>query len=435
MNRTVVFAAALAAMLAVVAPASRVGAQHNAYVTHGFPNVSGDVEYDGNDAGMAGMDGYYPGGGECCGDGGYPGYNECDPGCCDSGYGITWSDWCDWCCPGVGFGESRRWFFTADYLYVRANFSEAVAYVIQDDSGGPSLFTDTFHDLNFQHESSYRFGGGYKLGCCDEELRFLFTRMSSFANDFTNNPDAIGPFETSPGPGGTLEVDADVDAKSWDLEYAKTIPLGGTASCECGDACGCGDGYCGDPCGCGDAGCCPPPCPAWDLTWSGGLRFADVEWSRHYLGNNPQAEETRDALSTMDFEGGGPRFGLLGRRYFGQSNWCSAYLKGDVSLLWGHLQLNERRTTSDDDTGTPDVTIEQSAHFRNIIPVTEIEAGLSAQLASSSRLSAGYLFSAWHDLGFRDQFGWDPTLFLDTNYDDANILGFDGLFVRLDVGF
>ena len=49
-------------------------------------------------------------------------------------------------------------------------------------------------------------------------------------------------------------------------------------------------------------------------------------------------------------------------------------------------------------------------------------------------VSAGYLFSAWHDLGFRDQFDISDAGRIE--YDDtANILGFDGLFVRLEVGY
>ena len=85
------------------------------------------------------------------------------------------------------------------------------------------------------------------------------------------------------GDGGDLAresyfITADVDVKAFDLDYRKTIPLGGPACCECGDCCD----PCGDPCGCGDT-CCSPGCPAWDITWSGGLRFADVNWDRYYL--------------------------------------------------------------------------------------------------------------------------------------------------------
>ena len=92
---------------------------------------------------------------------------------------------------------------------------------------------------------------------------------------------------------------ADVDVKSFDLEFAKTIPLGGGGGCECGDPCGCGDA-CGSGCG----------CPAWDVTWSGGFRFADVDWNRTYTAVDDDEFVTTEAVSTMDFRGGGLRVGL-----------------------------------------------------------------------------------------------------------------------------
>jgi hypothetical protein len=345
-----------------------------------------------------------------------PGCNDCDYGCCDDCADVCEPGGSSWlrCC-GLGGGQGGRVFFFADYLYVRASFSEAIAYLEQDDNlPNPS---DTFHELNFQHESSYRFGGGYKLGCCDEELRFTFTRLNSYA-------DAVAPigsfvaYETS-SPDGPTFITADVDAKSFDLDYRKTIPLGGP---DCSDCCD----PCGDPCGCGDA-CCGPVCPAWDITWSGGLRFADVNWHRGYLAPGLTIEPFRQTSSSLSFDGGGPRVGLEGRRYFGQQRWCSAYLRGDISVLLGQMSQQVQRTDEQD------IVTTQTARGRRVIPVTEIEAGLSAQLTSSSRFSAGYLFSAWHDLGFRDQFNYVTQL--ESNYDDANILGFDGLFVRLELGY
>ena len=187
-------------------------------------------------------------------------------------------------------------------------------------------------------------------------------------------------------------INADVDAKSFDLDYRKTIPLGGLAMWRCGDEC------C-DPCGCGDA-CCAPACPAWDITWSGGLRFADVNWNRNYLAVDDSDERFRETRSTLSFDGGGPRVGLEGRRYFGMKQWCSVFLKGDISVLLGQMSQQVQRIDESDLLTT------QTARGRRIIPVTDIEAGASAQLTQYSMLSAGYLFSAWHDLGFRDQFNF-----------------------------
>src|ERR1700712_4823898 len=86
----------------------------------------------------------------------------CDaPSCgCDScGSGGGGGNFCGLCGPSGG-----QFFFTADYLKVRASFSEAIAKVEEDLATG----TDRFIPLDFGYESSYRFGGGYRLCCCGE---------------------------------------------------------------------------------------------------------------------------------------------------------------------------------------------------------------------------------------------------------------------------
>lgn len=374
------------------------------------------------------LDGYGPDG--YCDDGGYSEgcYGaECgwDDGCCDTcgGYG------CDGRCRGRGglgcilFGwicPPGRYFFTADYLYVRANFSEAVAYLEQDDQS-QNAGTDVFHELDFQYESSYRFGGGYRLGNCGEEIRFMFTRLSSDASDVAPSGSFL-PYSVTAPPEGQTFIDADVDLKTYDVEFVKTIPLGGRMGCECGGASGCGDA-----CGCGDG--CACDCPAWDITWSGGMRFADVDWNRSYAAVDEQDEVTAEADAVMDFRGGGVRMGLEGRRYFCRNGCLSVFLKGDISLLLGDLKLESTRVEQSD----PNITNTQTFSTRQIIPVTEVETGLTGHITCNTSITTGYLFSAWHDLGFRDEFNF-PTL-METRYDDANILGFDGFFARLEVAY
>jgi hypothetical protein len=365
-------------------------------------------------------DGYYPG---LSDDGGYSacGCNEnyCDQGCCDAQCGGTY------CGPsGLGLcNNGGQFFFTADYLNVRASFSEATAKVIETLNGTEG--TDEFVPLDFDFNSSYRFGGGYRLCCCGEEIRFLYTRMTSQADDTAVNGDLV-PIEASPPPGGQTLIHADVDAKSYDIEWAKTIPLGGCCCDSCGDACGSG---CAGGCG---SGCCRPCCPAWDITWSGGVRFGDVGWSRGFVANNVDGFTVTDARSTMNFQGGGLRAGLEGRRYFCKDGWLSLYGKGNISLLYGTVDIKTIRGTFDPSAG-PTAFNSQTFTNRQIIPVTDIEAGLTAQVTCHSAITAGYLMSAWHDLGARDQDQLNTLL--PVSYDDANILGFDGFFARVEVAF
>jgi hypothetical protein len=46
-------------------------------------------------------------------------------------------------------------------------------------------------------------------------------------------------------------------------------------------------------------------------------------------------------------------------------------------------------------------------------------------------MTAGYLMSAWHDLGFREH----DSVASEVLFDDANILGFDGFFARLEFAY
>jgi hypothetical protein len=316
---------------------------------------------------------------------------------------------------GLGGGQ---FFVTADYLNVHASFSEATAYVSQDLANG----SDQFIPLQFDYQSSYRVGGGWRSCCCGDQIRFMFTRLKSDAAD-TAFPGDIVPYEAAAPPGGQTNISANVDARMFDLECAKTIPLGGQCCGGCGDACG--DGCC-DPCG----SCCP----AWDLTWSGGIRWADVGWQRSYVAVDSTGFPVTDAEAGMNFEGGGIRTGLEGRRYFFSDGWLSIYGKGNISLLLGDVNVSSVRAVDDPSSlPSPDIVNTQTFRTRQIIPVTELEAGVTAQVSCNTAITAGYLFAAFHDLGFRDEH--ELNTLLPTTYDDANILGFDGFFARIEMGF
>lgn len=376
-----------------------------------YPSGSGDAGFMSN--------GYPQGGG--CADGQCSG--GCDQGYCGSG---CYSEPC--CDSSSGFWDAvgmddGQFFVTADYLNVRASFSEATAFVRQDLANG----TDQFIPLEFDYNSSYRIGGGYRSCCCGDQIRFMFTRMTSDASD-TAFPGDIVPYETAPPPGGQTNINASVDTRTIDLECVKAIPLGGQC-CECGDSC---SNCCQGGCGCGDA--CGKCCPAWDINWSGGVRWAEVGWQRSYVAVDSTDFPVTDSQVGMDFRGGGLRTGLEGRRYFFKDGWLSIYGKGDISLLLGDVNISSIRSVDDPSTAlSPDVTNTQTFRTRQIIPVTELEAGLTGQVTCHTAITAGYLFTAWHDLGFRDE--EELNTLLPLRYDDANILGFDGFFIRAEIGF
>jgi len=335
---------------------------------------------------------------------------------------------------GMGFlDRPGQFFFGAEYIYARASFSEALAYVLTDANnpqGG-----NEFVEYDFDYSSSYRFYGGYRVPDCGCEIVFGFSQFESDATaniDPTATQTVNGPYELD----GRQNNYANVRIRSYDLGLAKTIPLGGCyckGTPSCGDNCS-GDSCCGDSCDCGDAcggGC--GWCPFWDITWSAGVRFAEVGWGRNQVDlteGTPPPTINSTANTQLTFNGVGLRTGLLGRRYFGRKRRASIYAKGDISLLVGNMAIS---TITQDvaNVGPPIFSHFNSA--RRVIPVTEIEVGASAHLGDYVTLSSGYFIAAWHDLGMRDTYEFD--LFQLSHYDDANILGFDGFFARAEVAF
>ena len=363
------------------------------------------------------------------------GCDDCASGSCDSGdcYDCGGSSG-----GGLGLGNGflerpGQFFAGAEYIYARASFSEALAYVV-NDSNDPQGGQE-FVEYDFDYNSSYRFYGGYRFCDCGAELVFNFARYRSEA-DFNvqdtstlNTETILGPYEVNAPNGGFLQGDVDVDIQSYDVGIARTIPLGSPlcGSGGCGDSC-CGDGGCdcGDSCGSG-CGCW---CPAWDITWSAGARFADVSWARSQAGVFTNGNIDATSSTRLNFEGAGARIGLLGRRYIGRRGLASVYAKGDLSILVGDMDI---RTEGQEVANGDPVLRSHESSGRRVIPVTEIEAGLTAHLGDHISLSSGYFLAAWHDLGFRDTYNYG--LFQLSHYDDANILGFDGFFARAEVAY
>jgi len=346
---------------------------------------------------------------------------------------------------GLGLGSSLldrpgQFFAGGEYIYARASFSEALAYVVTDANANPAQGGPNFVEYDFGYNSSYRFFGGYRFTDCCAEITFNYARFQSDAA-FTAvegvGLEILGPYEVdAPGTGvnGVLSGAANVEINTYDISFARTIPLG-TLGCDtCVDSC-CDDGSlsCGDGCG----SCVT--CPAWDLTWSAGLRFDQVGWTRGLLATDNGGDQIDSASTRLNFEGAGMRAGLLGRRYFGRQGLISAYARGDISLLVGNMSISTS-TIQDPDGTAPIIAQSHRNSARRVIPVTQIEAGLTAHLSNNIQVSSGYFISVWHDLGMRDEYDFeDPgtggSQYQLSNYDDANILAFDGFFARAVVSY
>lgn len=343
-----------------------------------------------------------------CGTMGCSDCGGCDLGCYDGGC-------------GAGYGPRGQVFVGAEWLNVRAEFSEATAYREVDLAND----LETFHQFDMNYGSSYRIFAGYRLCDCGGEIRFTYTNFDS-DGQFNSGPNPslgtdgrtfFAPWELALGDDDILVGQASVNIDNYDIGFSKTIPLGCPLTCggcgECGDCC--------DP-------CCGPVCPAWDITWSGGIRIANVDSSLSYqtMRDVSNTAPPRSAVSSVNFDGVGLRFGLTGRRYFGRTGALSAYIKGDISLLLGDVEYGVAA-----DPAFTDVAITST----EVIPVTEIEAGLTGYLTQNISVSAGYLLSAWHDLGHRAEYIYSSSPTQVYSMDDANMMTLDGLFLRAEAAF
>ncbi len=333
---------------------------------------------------------------------------------------------CDSCGPACDLGtlhnggRQGQFFAGVEYLSVRANPSQAISYLERDQTD-PLNATNTFHTVDYDFGNSFRLYGGYRWCDCGEEIRFTY---SNFDSDGAFQSPQVGAQGTvtyiadleifALQPGDYVRGRSDIDLDSYDLGWSKTIPLGSPL---CG---GCNDTCCDD--------CCGGYCPAWDITFTGAVRAVDYSASRANQSFNVLNQLQNSAVDTVDFEGVGGRVGVMGRRYLGKSGLASLYMKGDLSLLVGDYESSQLQTS----VGTaPTVTVAHSISGTRMIPVTEIEAGGTIYLTANCTLSAGYLFSAWHDLGFQTEYDFG----LPVSYDDANIMSFDGYFIRGEVAF
>ncbi|MDA8745426.1 hypothetical protein N9N28_12400 [Rubripirellula amarantea] len=320
-------------------------------------------------------------------------------------------------------GRGSRFFVGGEYLYLRASPSEAISYLERDLTD----LVNTFHQFDFDYDSSFRAYGGCR-NCCGEEIRFTFSRFDTGSNFVspteTSTTQIITPLEQTPVLDGSRVVGtADIDLNDFDLGWSKTIPLGSPLCCD--------DGCCGSCDDCCDP-CCDPCggwCPAWDLTFTGAFRAVDMSTARTFT-TIDASDDVLDIGNTYSkFQGAGARVGMLGRRYFGRRGIASLYIKGDLSLLVGEYEAWQDTT---DFSGTVPVAGDsQSISCRHVIPVTEIEAGGTMFVTCNTSITGGYFISAWHDLGFRDQYNFP----LQTSYDDANIMAFDGFFLRMETSF
>ncbi len=344
----------------------------------------------------------------------YEGDHEMWDGYVDGGY-------CD--DGSCGIGRRGIWYFSADYLLIRPRLSQGVAEVRRtlhtQEGATPSENTSTLVDESlaycFNYTSSFRLAVGYRLLDCGGDIQFSYWRLTGDDQIF-DGPASIqdqqliiaGQLENNPGEGQFFSAHTGIAANIYDIDFAKCVSFGGSQ----------------DPCDCSS-------CPNWSLRWLAGIRVGDVSRFNNNAVSDPNGDITSFGNIDARFVGAGPRVGVQGRRYFGACDKFSVFAKGSQALLVGDYEMNRALTTPSTGTQAPTSITSQVDSFCRIIPVTDIELGATWQVAPYAFFSAGWLWQAWWDLGQAENISG-------TNFgplDSANILGFDGLFLRGELLF
>lgn len=321
---------------------------------------------------------------------------EAAPGCSDCGH-------CEACLgadPGCGL------FTGGDFLLVRPRFSEANAFARGYANPGVSL--DLFgEEIDFDYTPSFRVFAGYQVPDTGIGMKLTYWNLFADANNygtvsvpgqFIVDPfgfvaDPFGLF-APPGAGGdAVSTRTTVNLNVVDLDFFFPVTRPGRRH---------------------------------SFLFNAGVRVADVEQS--YVSVVSLAGTP---LSVGDyfvnFTGIGPHVGFEGRRSFLGERF-SLFANLNASLLVGTYDV-EYSVSPSPNPFFPQAS--QTESLSRTIPVLESELGAAFRLTDGIRLTGGWLFQSWWDLGASG--GTFGGMF--TGADDANMMSFDGLVLRCEVLF
>lgn len=297
------------------------------------------------------------------------------------------------------------WYIGAEYRLIRAHFSEAVAFAEVNDSLTGLGFERRVQarELSFDYDSSMRFYVGSRIGDF-QDLRFSYWH---FNTDVAVNGRAglgqtmVDPFGNLALTGSRISTRASINLNVYDLEYLQTMNY---------------------------------PCQNVDFVYSAGLRFADVNQDYNSVIRDAGGTLLTSGVFSADFFGVGPYLTLAG-----STSRCnrqvSLFAKGGGAVLIGSYEVAS-------EVAIPGVAVGgQSAQRMKAVPILEAELGASWHPGERMTISAGWMFQAWLNIGTSGgTFDGEnlPLAPIDTVFgqaDDADIMSFDGLFVRAEFRF
>ncbi len=305
---------------------------------------------------------------------------------CDLGrFGGNWSGF-------TAKNYCRPIYFGAEYLLMRAHFSQAIAFAQVTDSiqnGIPNEQSNA-REINFRYNSAFRTYLGYHLSP-DSDLQVTYFHLNtSVAVNGTpalSNQFYIDAFADRATFGQTIATKSSIQLNIFDVDYVRPYVVK--------------QGRVG-------------------FRVATGLRFADIR--QHYDSTVYTASGLLQGQGVFNtrFFGVGPHFSVLAQARRRADSPFSLVARGATSLLVGGYSVSSGAVI-------PGVAGGGQAASRTLtVPVVEAEVGGAWQPTETLMFSAGWLFQAYYDLGVSG--GNDGGKF--TEADTANIMAFDGLFVR-----
>jgi Legionella pneumophila major outer membrane protein precursor len=289
-----------------------------------------------------------------------------------------------------------RFYAGGEFLLIQPGFSTAIAFARTTTTltGSGALQQVNATELNFNYDPSFRVFFGVQLDAMTS-LQFTYWYLDSSVNVNgavgAPNQTIVDPFGNVATPGESIQTQASVRMSVYDLDLTGTLAFEDRHLA---------------------------------LDWMAGARIADVD--QFYSAAIMTAGGVRASLGdfTQTFVGAGPHLGLGGSTWWGNRKQLSLFVKTDLSLLVGDLNI-------DTTVNLPGVTGQQTASRTRLVPVFETQLGVAWRPLPALIVSAGWEFQAWFDLGtaggtFGGQF---------TETHDSNIMWFNGLVVRAQVTF
>ncbi len=316
----------------------------------------------------------------------------CDSGCCDSGCGDSS------CCGGRYAGIE----VFGEYLYLRPRDAE-VAYAVPVDGPVAPVLDNGIQVgrtavVDIGQQAAFRVGIGTVNTACGRVIG-AWTHFDSSESDSINTttPNLIRSLVTHP-----LGNNVAVDGLSANAQYDIDFDLVDLAA---------------------QTPILRAPCWALDALW--GVRYGQLDQT---FSSTLQFNGNTNVSTAINFNGVGPRVGLLGQRTIGRRG---MYLlgRGEASFLVGTFDAAYQQRS--DFAG---VLVDTSWEAGRIMPQLEMELGFGfGSRTGRFQLRAGYLVSAWYNAVTTDEY--IHSVQINDPRDLGNGLTFDGLVVRSELRF